>query len=1424
MQEWLRSCDSPPLWLTSTTGFGKSVIAAFVTKFLEEQYPSSPVIFFPFRCDRYVTALSSVYHLVQTVLFHVCTKSGSTRELVKAAWKANIAASAEYPTSETLRNVFLVPAMKSFATTMAEKPLFLILDGLNELSRDEIDQLSEILEALIMMSGSPSSLPIRILITSQFLPPIEKAQVKRVRLESRHNSDTIEVYIQSQLTDSIIQWFRNSDQDPIEFFSKRHNGMFQWVATILKQLAVEEKTGLIADNGFVEILESRPEAIDKLYTGILIRTISQHFWEPWKRQWIKRILLWTVFAKRTLTLHELEEAISLSFRVESNNSATTKIIDMERTLIKCGAFLQVVDSEKGGAKTVSLVHDTFRDFIISEAISEETREISSLFVKSHEGALALTSACVLYLTDANIDVDPKLLLPSVRRAALSRQFPFFSYATLYWSEHLSEVQIERNQYPWFWSAFRGFFGRQNLKKWLHNVMAYSFDGRFGCLYDQHGMAISPALLRSVKWLQDLDPEDWPWSVNSEEGPSYASAVTEWIATIAAEVWLEQDTKVFNGPLRCYQIAKELFSHYGTPKMVDGTRKEVVERLAHLGAKSSQIDLRGRRNIGCALQFNNQDDQELARNYFLSTLESGQGSDKVVSMLYLSVIAMDVADLSGYTQDFDLAVQYATSIKDIKDSEPYLCYESYWVAMSALLKRHYRLQLDNASQSTADLLEAIKLGRQAFRELSQLGCSPDVCDVQSQTEEVMKDILSRLDQSDYHFISSLAPSLAIALSIYIRQMKKGHDDPICRELNSLVAFCEQAFKTWPKDYPFIDDNAIALGNLYLRESDTESSKDGLDKGIALLVKAAERLSKEADSSRFSGALFELGWAWRKKFAFDNAKETLSKAIEYYRQAITTTNSRHEVVLANRKFDLASALKLRREEGDREQAILYLQEATQCSELDANSSARFFNALGNILFERDADGDLGEAINSYLKAVTSTSETHAWAATYAHNLANALKRRHLRNEDSSQHSPDSRTTSDLDDSITYYRKALELVTQNNSLLPDYCINLCDALIKRDSHGDIDEAVGTYKKIIDRMQHIDGEVERVFKLNMNLGKILVKAGSSEKGEAVNLRLDDHVYQKRLADEFLTLKGPENLEWAIFCLKRAYEIEPNNASYAAELGRRILDRDGLEAHSEAILYYRKATELEPTEPSYFHGLVIALSESSVHSDEAIAIARQWVERVDESNLWSAWFRSALCDLLRGYRALSYGSSPTDWIPFGLLDPESASAIKIMTEHFAGYLFCENVPAAGVDESIQWGESAYRLFSEAQNHAGMAEVQPSLAYALMSRHARTGSFDDLDKVYALLMDSLGYQDVEFSGHESFRFIVAAICALRAFHIKGSIDESRRWLSEEGRIRHSLESVKYPPSYLDEDLKNLDVFKAWMEAVIRKAESRLGPL
>lgn len=143
-----------------------------------------------------------------------------------------------------------------------------------------------------------------------------------------------------------------------------------------------------------------------------------------RRNTVKRLLLWVSYAKRPLTVAELEHATVIGRGDRSINEE-----HIVKLIMSLSAGLIVIDENE----TVRFVHKTVEDYF---ALNR-----SSLWPN---GNLELAECCLGYLQLTSFQSGPCIGPDgSVPFNARLKEYPFLKYAASYWGDYARECRSER---------------------------------------------------------------------------------------------------------------------------------------------------------------------------------------------------------------------------------------------------------------------------------------------------------------------------------------------------------------------------------------------------------------------------------------------------------------------------------------------------------------------------------------------------------------------------------------------------------------------------------------------------------------------------------------------------------------------------------------------------------------------------------------------------------------------------------------------------------------------------------------------------------------------------------------------------------------------------------------------------------------------
>lgn len=334
IQAWIANESVSKLqWIYGRPGRGKSVLSSFLVDHLREE--GAAVQYFFFRAGD--ETKQSISALLQSLAYQIATHVPSYRQTVRrladgglkvkdsdwrGTWKKLF--------TETLFQMDLIPT------------LYWVIDGL-----DESGSPQHIFDMLADIENSKSL--IKCLVTSRRTPTLlaahERVQSKicSSALSIDQDSTDIRIYTEEQL--GYLSWRFDVKQNILNKVLQNANDSFLWV-----YLVVEEIKDCHTEDDVEKRLEELPSGMESLYKRM--EDAICRIWRPLDKALSRHLLLWAIYARRTLLVDELASLL------EPEHG---QLLDISHTIDRLGGHFVVV--ERG--QRVALLHQTAREYLIT---------------------------------------------------------------------------------------------------------------------------------------------------------------------------------------------------------------------------------------------------------------------------------------------------------------------------------------------------------------------------------------------------------------------------------------------------------------------------------------------------------------------------------------------------------------------------------------------------------------------------------------------------------------------------------------------------------------------------------------------------------------------------------------------------------------------------------------------------------------------------------------------------------------------------------------------------------------------------------------------------------------------------------------------------------------------------------------------------
>jgi hypothetical protein len=206
----------------------------------------------------------------------------------------------------------LMSALQSLHSINFDLVIFIILDAMDE---SDDDNRNDVLNFLQHVSSRESRCTIKLLVAGR---PIIRLNLgignfSHIILQLENHTDILNV---------VNNWTTRFEEyvDP-DFLSKlrdyivtNSDGVFLWVVLVLRDLEEHLTRGTYTVHGLLSRLRSLPTGLKDFYRAminLLVHDSGQDRDQEEKREDIHRILNWTAFSERPLSLLELREVLTV---------------------------------------------------------------------------------------------------------------------------------------------------------------------------------------------------------------------------------------------------------------------------------------------------------------------------------------------------------------------------------------------------------------------------------------------------------------------------------------------------------------------------------------------------------------------------------------------------------------------------------------------------------------------------------------------------------------------------------------------------------------------------------------------------------------------------------------------------------------------------------------------------------------------------------------------------------------------------------------------------------------------------------------------------------------------------------------------------------------------------------------------------------
>ncbi|KAL7789036.1 hypothetical protein V8C37DRAFT_387023 [Trichoderma ceciliae] len=415
LHTWLTTDESSVLWVKGSPGQGKTILAKFLLAHLEHLSSSSDpysnrhttVIYFFFydQDDNYRTVGGALRSLIKQLL-----SVQDSFQIISDKFDIESPTITDESAWDILRELLYSPI---FGT------IYCVIDALDECQDHELrHRLLELIKTLVQppLARRRQKLPIlKAFLTSRPTVDLTRSLEQFPSIHLKASSDDLKIFVQSKIY--AIKLTTELEDMVINLLSSRVEQTFLWISIVLKKLAAA--TTLLSQAHVEQIINETPSDLADLYESIISQIMQGNDIAA------QKLLIWTVFGRRALTLNELEEALAIQDDSKSKESIRKYKISLTENAITSavGIILEIINGR------IYLIHQSAKDFLLKSGHLAKAE-----FCKGLRPGIYLAKICMTYLCFT--DFETGACQDNTLREERYRHYPFFHYAARNWHRYI----------------------------------------------------------------------------------------------------------------------------------------------------------------------------------------------------------------------------------------------------------------------------------------------------------------------------------------------------------------------------------------------------------------------------------------------------------------------------------------------------------------------------------------------------------------------------------------------------------------------------------------------------------------------------------------------------------------------------------------------------------------------------------------------------------------------------------------------------------------------------------------------------------------------------------------------------------------------------------------------------------------------------
>ncbi len=352
---WYSAFDSQQLVILGDMGCGKSVAMAFLVDELsrrnEYQLPQPKICYYYCQDDETGHAI----HIFSALTLALLEQLSGLKKTFYEWYKQNQASgNIESATNKRKLEEFLHKVLETL-----DRPLFVVIDGLDECDRASRKSLLKLLKAL-----SQKTPRIKILLSSRSQEEILEQLNEMTRIDLGPDAKRDDI-IAEQIVERQLSYLSEDVRAlVIDRITRLAQGSAIWTKMVVELIEVRGIRALGSMQLFLEGIPL-PGQLSKLYVNLLTRSTSN---DPGNQELASIALKLLAVTRRPLSILELAWAVALSAAQQEVTTVATlaKLVDHQRVMSLIQPFIARIDFSDVRKRQVRLIHQSVKEFIIAE--------------------------------------------------------------------------------------------------------------------------------------------------------------------------------------------------------------------------------------------------------------------------------------------------------------------------------------------------------------------------------------------------------------------------------------------------------------------------------------------------------------------------------------------------------------------------------------------------------------------------------------------------------------------------------------------------------------------------------------------------------------------------------------------------------------------------------------------------------------------------------------------------------------------------------------------------------------------------------------------------------------------------------------------------------------------------------------------------